>query len=150
MVKTTTIKQRVKLPAPPEKVYLALTDSFQHAAFTGAAARIPRKLGGRILAYGGYITGRLLGLFPDRGIIQTWRTTEWPKGCEYSRVEIRLEPLGKGTRLILIHSRVPVSQWKSYRDGWREYYWKPLAKFLKGKPIKKTKPKKKSGKKKRK
>lgn len=125
-MKTTTIRQSVRLPAPPAAVYAALTDSKRHAAFTGASARMSRRIGGRMSAYGGYISGKTLGLFPGRGLVQTWRTTEWPEGCADSRLEIHLAPAGAGTRLTMIHSNVPASQAKDYARGWRDYYWKPL------------------------
>jgi activator of HSP90 ATPase len=131
VVKTRTIRHRVKLPAPPVEVYYVLTSSRLHSRFTGAPARIPTELGNPMMAYGGYITGKLLGLFPGRGFVQSWRTTEWPVGHEDSRLEIILEESGKGTRLTMIHSRVPFHQAKDYARGWRDYYWKPLLKYLK-------------------
>ena len=85
-MKTTTIRQSVKLPASPHEVYLTLTDSKRHSAFTGAKARMPKKLGGSMSAYEGYISGTVHGFFPDRGLLQTWRTTEWPKDYPDSRL----------------------------------------------------------------
>jgi len=130
VVRTRTIRQRVKLPWPPGVVYRTLTSSTHHEAFTGAAAHFPEDLGKEMTAYGGYISGRILGLFPDRGFVQTWRTTEWPDGCEDSRLEIILEPAGKGTRLTMIHSRLPPEFAPIYARGWRVHYWKPLRQYL--------------------
>ena len=98
-MKVRTIRQTVRLQASPAVVYRALTDSKRHAAFTGSNAKIPKRAGGRMSAYGGYISGKVLGLWPGMGLLQTWRTTEWPKGAPESRLEIRLAPAGKGTRL---------------------------------------------------
>ena len=137
-MKTTTIRQSVKLPASPHEVYLTLTDSKRHSAFTGAKARMPKKLGGSMSAYQGYISGKVLGFFPGRGLLQTWRTTEWPKDCPDSRLEIQLAAEGNGTRLTMIHSLIPASQAKNYRSGWPEYYWKPLRDYLRNNA---TKPK---------
>jgi uncharacterized protein YndB with AHSA1/START domain len=121
-----TLRQTVTLPAPPAAVYAALTDSRRHAAFTGSPARLPKKAGGSMRAYGGYISGKVLGLFPGRGLLQTWRTTEWPEGYQDSRLEIRLAPAWEGTRLTMIHSAVPAAHAKGYAGGWRAFYWKPL------------------------
>ena len=129
-MKTNTIRQSVKMPAPPKEVYAALTDSKRHSAFTGSPARIPKKAGGKMSAYDGYITGKVIGLWPGRGFLQTWRTVEWPEGCQDSRLEIRLEQEGKGTRLTMIHSSVPASQAKRYAEGWPAFYWKPLKAWL--------------------
>lgn len=131
-MKTRAIRQTVLLPAPPAAVYRALTNSKAHSAFTGSRAKIPRRAGGKMTAYGGYVSGRVLGLWPGMGMLQTWRTTEWPKGAADSRLEIRLAPVGKkGTRLTMIHSEVPASQASRYAGGWRAFYWAPLRRYLK-------------------
>jgi uncharacterized protein YndB with AHSA1/START domain len=129
-VKSRTIRQTVTLPASPQKVFKALADSKQHSAFTGSKAKIPKRVGGRMSAYGGYISGKVLGLWPGMGLLQTWRTTEWPKGAPDSRLEIRLAPSGKGTRLTMIHSEVPASRAGSLTSGWKAYYWTPLRRYL--------------------
>lgn len=129
-MKVRTIRQTVTLQAPPAVVYRALTDSKRHAAFTGSKAKIPKRAGGSMSAYGGYISGTVLGLWPGMGLLQTWRTTEWPKGAPDSRLEIRLAPAGKGTRLTMIHSEVPASRAASLTSGWKAYYWAPLRRYL--------------------
>ena len=37
---------------------------------------------------------------------------------------------GDGTELIMIHSKVPVEQAESYRQGWIDFYWEPLKKYF--------------------
>jgi uncharacterized protein YndB with AHSA1/START domain len=111
-------------------VFRALAESKQHSAFTGSKAKIPKRAGGRMSAYDGYISGKVLGLWPGMGLLQTWRTTEWPKGAPDSRLEIRLAPSGKGTRLTMIHSAVPASQAARYAGGWKAFYWAPLRRYL--------------------
>lgn len=128
-MKTRTIRQTVTLPAPPRVVFKALADSRQHSAFTGSKAKLPRRKGGRMTAYDGYISGKVIGLWPGVGLLQTWRTTEWPKGAADSRLEIRLAPAGKGTRLTMIHSEVPASQASGYAGGWKAFYWAPLRRY---------------------
>ena len=128
--RTRTIRQTIRLPAPPAVVYAALAESKRHTAFTGSPAQIPRYVGGPMTAYGGYIQGKVLGLWPGRGWLQTWRTTEWPAGALDSRLEIRLEPDGRGTRLSMIHSEVPAEQATRYAGGWPVFYWKPLRRYL--------------------
>ena len=131
-MRTGTIRQTVLLPAPPSAVYRALACSEGHSAFTGSTAKIPKRAGARMSAYDGYISGTVLGLWPGMGLLQTWRTTEWPEGAPDSRLEIRLAPAGKGTRLTMIHSEVPASQAARYRGGWKAFYWAPLKRYLKG------------------
>ncbi len=123
---TCIIRQRVAIPAPPAKVYEALVNAKKHAAFTAAEATGEARVGARFTAWDGYISGRHLVLDKGRHIVQEWITTQWPKGATPSRLEIRLEPSGKGTALTMIHSGVPVSRGASLRDGWRQYYWQPM------------------------
>ena len=129
-MKTRTIRQTVLLPAPPAAVYRALAGSKGHSAFTGSRAKIPKRAGGRMSAYDGYISGTMLGLWSWMGLLQTWRTTEWPKGAPDSLLEVRLAPAGKGTRLTMIHSEVPASQVSRYTSGWKAFYWAPLRRYL--------------------
>ena len=139
-MKCRTIRQTVILPAPPAAVYRALAEPRGHTAFTGSKAKLPKRAGGKMTAYDGYISGKVLGLWPGTGLLQTWRTTEWPKGAADPRLEIRLAPRGKGTRLTMIHSAVPASQAARYRGGWKGFYWPPLNRYLKGRPAKSPPP----------
>jgi uncharacterized protein YndB with AHSA1/START domain len=125
-----TLRQVVHIPASPTAVYKALIDPKKHTAFTGAKATGKPKVGAKMTAHDGYITGKYIHLHPDRGIVLSWKTTEWPEGFEPSRLEIALEPSTLGTRLSMIHSEVPAAQAASYREGWTLYYWKPLKQYF--------------------
>ena len=80
-----SIHQSVTFSASPHEVYELLMDSKKHAAFSGEAASISRKVGGKIKAYGDYIEGKNLELEADKKIVQLWRASDWPKG-QYSTV----------------------------------------------------------------
>ena len=120
-----TIRQTVTFKATPRQVYDVLMDSKRHAEFTGDAARISRKVGGEIMAYGGYITGKNVELIPDKRIVQTWRANDWPAGHE-SQVVFALAPVPAGTRLQFTHRGVPDDQYESIKQGWIDYYWTPM------------------------
>lgn len=68
-----TIRQSVTVGATPEQVYEALMNSKKHAKFTGAAAKISRKVGGKISAYDGYISGTNVELVENKKIVRMWR-----------------------------------------------------------------------------
>lgn len=129
-MKFSTIRQTVALSAPPEVAYEALMDSKKHAAFTGSAAKISGSVGGRLTAGDGYIKGRNLVLTKGKRIVQEWSTTEWPRGYPPSRLEIRLSKAKGGTRLLMVHSKVPAEQRDYYAQGWKDFYWAPLKKYL--------------------
>jgi activator of HSP90 ATPase len=123
------IRQSVTFKAAPHEVYEALMDSRKHARFTGEKASISRKVGGKIMAYDGYITGANLELVADEKIVQAWQAKEWPEG-HISRVTFRLQPVKGGTRLRFTHSGVPDEHYTSIRQGWIDAYWEPLKAML--------------------
>jgi uncharacterized protein YndB with AHSA1/START domain len=124
-----TIRQSVTFKATPHQVYEALMDSRQHGKFTGDTASISRKVGGKMMAYGGYITGTNVELVQDEKIVQTWHAADWPKGHE-SRVTFSLKPIEGGARLTFTHTGVPDDQYESIKQGWIEHYWTPMKAML--------------------
>jgi len=129
-VKLSTITQTATINATPSKVYEAYMDAKKHAEFTGDAARIDGKVGGKFKLGDGYITGTNLELAPGRKIVQEWSTSEWPEGYPPSRLEITLVPKGNGTLLKMVHSNVPFEQKDYYAEGWKTYYWEPLKAYF--------------------
>jgi len=127
--KMKTIRQSVTIKASPHEVYEALTDSRRHARFTGAKARISRKVGGKFTAYDGYIEGVNLNLVPDKKIVQSWRGSDWPKD-HYSKATFSLKKIKNGTHLTFTQSGVPDQYYNDISQGWRDYYWKPMKEML--------------------
>jgi uncharacterized protein YndB with AHSA1/START domain len=130
-VDTRTIKQTVRLAAPPGVVYEVLTDPQKHTEFTEADASGKPVVGGEFTAYDGYIKARYVELVKGEKIVQEWVTTEWPKGYPPSVLEIDLKPVEDGTLLAMLHSEVPASQTDEYASGWKEHYWAKLKAYLK-------------------
>lgn len=123
------IRQTVTFKATPHAVYEALMDSRQHSKFTQSPAKISRKVGGAISAYGDYITGSNLELEPDQKIVQAWHGGEWPEG-HMSKVTFKLAPVPGGTRLSFTHSGVPDKFVEDIRQGWIDNYWAPMKAML--------------------
>jgi uncharacterized protein YndB with AHSA1/START domain len=137
-----TIVQEQIFDAAPMDVYEALVEPSLHAAFTESVATGEPVEGSVFTAWDGYITGRHERLVPGARILQTWRTTEFPREYADSRLEIELRPEHPNkTRLRMTHSGVPRSQAKGYEKGWVEHYWMPLAEFLARPPRKKPRAK---------
>ena len=130
-MKTKTLRHKVKFKVGPEDIYMALMDSRRHAAFTRSAADISPKVGGKIKAYDGYITGKNLELVPNKKIVQTWRASGWPADHD-SKVTFRLKKMKNGSELTLVHEGVPEPESKSIDQGWIDYYWKPMKELLEG------------------
>ncbi|MFZ1687929.1 MAG: SRPBCC domain-containing protein [Flavobacteriales bacterium] len=120
--------QRITVNAPSQTIYDILMDSRKHAKLTGSAATVSRKVGGAFEVYDGYAFGTNVELVEGRRIVQTWRALEdeWPED-HFSEVVFDLTPVSKTkTAIDFAHKRVPTSLVKSFKDGWRQYYWDPL------------------------
>jgi len=118
------------LPVSPEQLYQAWLDSQSHSDFTSAQAVIDPIVGGEFTAWDGYITGKTLELEPFRRILQSWRTTDFQESDSDSSLEILFEPVDERTRLILNHSNIPEGEAESYRQGWEDYYFKPMIEYF--------------------
>jgi len=129
--KTKVIRQKIVIPASPEEVYDAYMDSRIHAEFTGGGkATVSQRVGGKMTAWNGYISGKNLKLVRGKQILQEWFTTEWSEEDPVSLLDLRLVKKGGGTELTMIHSEVPARLATSFATGWRDYYWKLLKKYF--------------------
>ena len=88
---TESIRVSALFSAPPGRIYEAWLSSEEHAMMTGGAASIEPHVGGRHSAWDGYIHGETVVLEPERRIVQTWRTTEFPANSPPSRLEVIFE-----------------------------------------------------------
>jgi activator of HSP90 ATPase len=118
------------IPAKASDIYNAWLSSEGHAAMTGNPAKVDGKVGGEFTAWDGYIFGSTLELEPDQRILQTWRTSEFPTDAPDSRLEILFEEVAGGTKVSLIHSDMPEDQVDSYRQGWEDFYFKPMKEYF--------------------
>lgn len=119
------------VPAKPSEVYEAWLSSAGHAAMTGSPAKVDGRVGGVFSAWDGNIFGKTLALIPDQRITQAWRTSEFPGDAPDSQLEIMLEEVPGGTKITLIHRDMPEDQISSYRQGWDDFYFKPMKEFFK-------------------
>jgi activator of HSP90 ATPase len=126
---TRNYTETVVFKAAPHDVYEALMDSRKHAAFTGAAATISRRVGGKFTAWDGYLTGTNLELEKDKKIVQDWRASDWPEGAA-STVTFLFEPSPEGTKLTFTHKNIPAEFYDDIVQGWRDYYWEPIKTML--------------------
>ena len=130
-MKTKTIHQSIWLPAKPEEVYNAFLDEKQHSKFTGAKAKISPKVGGKFSLWDGTIYGVTLKLEKNKKIVQSWRSSDWEDEDHFSEVQFEFSPEKNGTKLVLIHKKVPVENSEDISDGWKQFYWKPLKEYFK-------------------
>ncbi len=109
-----------------EVIYKAWLSSQGHTLMTGSPAKIDGRAGGDFSAWDGYIWGTFLELEENKRIVQAWRTGEFPEEAKDSRVEVLLEETNGETKLTLGHTIIPEGQAESYKQGWEDFYFKPM------------------------
>jgi activator of HSP90 ATPase len=125
------LEMSVVLPASARRLFESWINSQDHSAFTGSPAEIDPQVGGKFRAWDGYISGQTVVLEPNRRIVQTWRTSEFPEQAPDSTLEILLDEEEDGTRLTLLHTNIPEGQAEQYEQGWRDYYFTPMLEYFK-------------------
>ena len=115
----------------PGMIYKAWLDSSLHSEMTNADSEIDPLLNGNFSIWNGYITGSTVELEKNKKIVQRWRTTDFPVNSDHSIVEIHLSGTPKGTKLRIKHFNIPDGQGNDYKEGWKEYYFKPMKEYFK-------------------
>ena len=117
------------LHVEPEVLFEAWLNSREHANFTGSPARISPKVGGKLAAWDDYITGETLEVERYKRILQSWRTTDFSDQDPDSKIEITFEKVDTGTKLILKHFDIPERRADEYKQGWKDFYFKPMKNY---------------------
>ena len=125
----TYLHQEVDVKGSPQRIYEALLDSKQFAAFSGEAAEISREVGGSFSMFAEKIVGRNIELVAGQRIVQAWRPANWDPGL-YSLVRFELNAHGAQTRVVLDHTGFPEGSFRHFEWGWHNHYWEPLKKYL--------------------
>jgi activator of HSP90 ATPase len=127
----TAVHQEIDFKAAPARVYDALLDAKQFAAFTGDTAEIQSQPGGSFRLFGGRIEGRHVELAPNQRIVQAWRPSMWKPGF-YTIVRFELAAQGPGTRIVFDQAGFleDEAEWDHLDKGWPIRYWEPLRKYL--------------------
>ena len=127
---TPAIQQRVRFNASTSRLFNMYMDSRQHSAATCAKAVVSRKVGGKLSAFGGTITGKMLAIVPNRMVVQAWRAKHWKKTDLDSILVLKFSKIKDGTQVDLVHVNVPEHDHDGVRQGWEKYYWKPWRAYL--------------------
>jgi activator of HSP90 ATPase len=127
--KRTSLHDDVTLPAPPARVYAALLDAKQFAAFTTLPAEIDPHEGGAFTLFAKQVIGRNIQLLDAHRIVQAWRPEHWDPGI-YSIARFELKPAGDGTAISFDHTGFPEGEYDHLEWGWHNHYWLPLTHFL--------------------
>jgi activator of HSP90 ATPase len=119
-------KKYYVISAPPEDVYLALTNPSTIHLWTGEPAVMSTEVGSEFSLWDDSIIGKNLEFIQDRKIVQQWYFGDQP---EESIVTIILHPHKNGTSVELKHTNIPDKDYQDIVEGWDESYFGSLIDF---------------------
>ena len=125
----TTLHYEIEFKVPSQRVYAALLDSKQFAAFTGMPAEIDAKPGGTFKMFNAMIEGRNVELIENQRIVQAWRPASWEAGV-YSIAHFEIKPSGAESTLIFNHIGFAAGLADHLDSGWKGHYWEPMKKYF--------------------
>lgn len=113
------------IPAPPEEVYIALTNPATIQLWTGEPAIMSTEPDSEFELWEGSIVGKNLEFEDGKKIVQQWYFDQ----DEPSIVTIKLHPHKQGTSVELRHTNLPDDQYDDFVDGWDNSYFRSLEEF---------------------
>ena len=117
------LDRTIVIEAPQAAVFRYFTDPVRWAAWWGEGSTIDARPGGRVLVRypgGTEAAGEVVEVTPPSQIVFTYGyVTGAPIAAGSSRVTIRLEPAGRGTRLHLVHAFTDAAVRDHHVQGWR-------------------------------
>lgn len=114
------------IPAPPEDVYLALTNPSTLHLWTGETAEMSTVPDSEFSLWEGSITGKNLEFERNKKIVQQWYFGEQQ---EPSIVTLKLHAHAHGTSVELKHTNIPDEDFDDIVEGWNSVYFSSLRSF---------------------
>ncbi|MFO7827288.1 MAG: SRPBCC domain-containing protein [Bacteroidales bacterium] len=115
------------LTAPPEDVFIALTNPFTIELWTGYKAVMDDKEGTEFSLWEGDITGRNISIEENKKIVQEWYFGDQE---EKSIVTIKIFDHKKGSQVELNHTNIPDEVYDNIVEGWNEFYFGAVKAFF--------------------
>ncbi len=130
----SVIFQTFVLPASAETLYDMYLNAEEHAAFTGAPAKICPEPGSAFEAFGGLLLGTVLQVIKPRLIVQSWRSVNFADDDPDSTLILTFTPEEDGDgRVDLLHLDVPENDFQGVSGGWESRYFTPWLSYLQNK-----------------
>ena len=118
------------LSGKPARVMQLLTDAELIRKWSGAAAVLVKKIGGRFEMFDGWVYGEVLKLSGNE-LAYSWKTTDWPEETKPTEVHYLLKHDEAGTKLILHHTGfTDENEMKSHKAGWTDFFFDPMEDFM--------------------
>lgn len=131
-MKTKSIEQKLTFDATPGEVYNLIMDQEKHADFTDSGVIMSKEINGKFEIFDGYCSGYNIELVEGQKIVQAWHFEEdgWPKD-HFTICTFLFEKEGDKTKLLFKQTDIPEHKVEALKDGWKDYYWKPMKEYLK-------------------
>ncbi|MDB5193407.1 MAG: hypothetical protein JWQ96_2970 [Segetibacter sp.] len=113
------------VPAPPEEVYVALTNPATIQLWTGEPAEMSTEPGSEFSLWEGAIVGQNLEFEEGKMIVQQWYFNQ----DEPSIVTFKMHPHKDGTSLEIRHTNIPDDEYDDVVEGWNDTYIRSLEEF---------------------
>ncbi len=113
------------LNAPPEEVYIALTNPATIQLWTGEVADMSTEPGTEFSMWEGSIVGKNIEFEEGKKIVQQWYFDQE----EESIVTLKLHEHKQGTSVELRHTNIPDDEYNDIVDGWNDTYFRSLDEF---------------------
>ena len=120
------LKKYYLIPAPPDEVYIALTNPATIQLWTGNTAEMSTIPGSEFSLFDGNISGKNLEFEEGKKIVQEWYFGEQE---EKSIVTIKLHADKRGTSAELEHTNIPDDYYENIAGGWDDVYFGALIEF---------------------
>ena len=120
------LKKYYLIPATPEEVYAALTNSATIQLWSGEKAVMSTEPGSEFSLWEGSIEGKNLEFEKDKKIVQEWYFGEQDQP---SIVKIKLHADKNKTSAELRHTNIPDEAYEDILSGWDENYFGSLIEF---------------------
>ena len=121
------IKQTYKIKASVKKVWSALTNPKEIAAWGAGPAKMSAKKGAKFSLWGDSIWGKNIEVIPEKKLVQEWYGGDWEKP---SILTILISEKKGITEIKLTHKDVPENEIRDFAEGWDSYYFGPMKEYL--------------------
>lgn len=125
------IEHEVTIRSTLPRVFEALTLSRVIDEWGGGPSRVQAKLNGRISLWDGEMYGVIKEIDYPSVLVHTLRELNWDDAWLDSLVHWRLEEIGRGVRVQLLHTGLPNRRLREvHYEAWCECYLGPMKSYL--------------------
>jgi activator of HSP90 ATPase len=120
-------RYKITIKESAEIIFSAMTNPVTLELWTGYPAVMEPAENAEFSLWDGDINGKNLLVEVNKKLVQQWYFDD---GEPPSIVTVLLIEVNDKTRIELTHTNIPEEAFENISTGWKEYYFKPLKKFL--------------------